>query len=281
MLDAPVHIVEGNRFMETSFRDAENKILPLMIGCAGWNVPSAAQEHFPAAGSHLQRYSAVFPAVEINTSFYRPHRPSTYARWRDSVPDSFRFSVKVPKAITHELRLQNVDEPLARFIDEVSNLEQKLGCLLVQLPPSLRYEAPAAGRFFAKLRTFVNVDVVCEPRHASWFTAEAAATLEASKVAYVIADPSPVEQFVPDGYGETIYIRLHGSPVIYHSAYSEDYLERLSLTMHDELRAGKRVWCIFDNTASGFAVPNAWSLLSRLAGKGSDREESYEPANCR
>lgn len=243
----------------------QNNCAPVLIGCAGWGVPSAAQENFPSGGSHLQRYAAVLPAVEINSSFYRPHRPATYARWRDSVPESFRFSVKMPKAITHELRLQNIDEPLARFVDEASNLKEKLGCLLVQLPPSLRYDARVAGRFFDKLRSSVHIDVVCEPRHATWFVPAAADMLANLKIAYVIADPAPVEQPVPERHLQTVYIRLHGSPVMYHSSYSQDYLERLSMDIREKVRSGKRVWCIFDNTASGFAVPNALSLWARFA----------------
>lgn len=243
----------------------QNNSTPVLIGCAGWSVPSAAQENFPSEGSHLQRYAAVLPAVEINSSFYRPHRPATYARWRDSVPESFRFSVKIPKAITHELRLQNIDEPLARFVDEVSNLKEKLGCLLVQLPPSLRYDARVAGRFFDKLRSSMNVDIVCEPRHATWFVPAAADMLTNLKIAYVIADPSPVEQSVIERGTQIAYIRLHGSPVMYHSAYSEDYLERLSTDIREKVCSGKQIWCIFDNTASGFAIPNALSLRARFA----------------
>jgi uncharacterized protein YecE (DUF72 family) len=71
----------------------------IRIGCAGWSLPRVEQERFPAAGSHLERYASVFDAVEINSSFHRPHRPATYARWAAAVPSSFRFSVKLPKTI--------------------------------------------------------------------------------------------------------------------------------------------------------------------------------------
>jgi uncharacterized protein YecE (DUF72 family) len=252
--------------MESAFSaGADNAGMPL-IGCAGWSVPGAVQKNFPPEGSHLERYASVLPAVEINTSFYRSHRPVTYARWRDSVPNSFRFSVKIPKAITHELRLQRADEHLAQFTGEVGNLQEKLGCLLVQLPPSLRYDASVAGRFFDKLRTLVDVPVVCEPRHVTWFEGEAAAMLAGLNIGYVIADPPAVELPFPAVDTETVYIRLHGSPVMYHSAYSEEYLQRLHAGMEQSMHAGKRVWCIFDNTASGAAVPNALSLLSRFRG---------------
>lgn len=150
-------------------------------GCAGWSVPGAVHDRFPEAGSHLERYASVFPAVEINSSFYRPHRAATYARWRESVPESFRFSAKLPKAIPHEARLHDVEEALEKFIGEVSHLERKLGCLLVQLPPSLQFDAPVARRFFRKLRSLTSAGLVCEPRHMTWFSPAAAEVLAASE----------------------------------------------------------------------------------------------------
>jgi uncharacterized protein YecE (DUF72 family) len=245
---------------------ADNTGTPL-IGCAGWSLPGAVQDNFPQEGSHLERYASVLNAVEINTSFYRSHRPVTYARWRDTVPDSFRFSVKIPKAITHELRLQKADDLLVQFTDEVSNLQEKLGCLLVQLPPSLRYEESVARRFFDRLRTLTSVPVVCEPRHASWLEEDAAEMLAGLEVGYVIADPPAVALPVPAVDAGTVYIRLHGSPVMYHSAYSEEFLQRLHEDIKQRMCAGKRVWCIFDNTASGAAVPDALSLRSRFQGR--------------
>ncbi|HEY9423039.1 MAG TPA: DUF72 domain-containing protein, partial [Thermoanaerobaculia bacterium] len=82
----------------------------ILVGCAGWSLPRAEQAEFPETGSHLERYASRFGAVEINSSFHRPHRPATYARWSASVPASFRFSVKVPKTITHGLRLRDAGE---------------------------------------------------------------------------------------------------------------------------------------------------------------------------
>src|SRR5688572_19432683 len=113
------------------------------IGCAGWSIPREHAAEFPVEGTHLQRYAQRFPAVEINSSFYRPHRPETYARWAASTPDGFRFAVKVPREITHTRRLREVDEPLERFLAEAGALGEKLGPLLVQLPPSLQFEDEA------------------------------------------------------------------------------------------------------------------------------------------
>jgi len=232
-----------------------------LIGCAGWSLASAVAGHFPAGGSHLERYAQVLPAVEINSSFYRPHRPATYARWRDSVPAAFRFAVKMPKVITHERRLRDVEEPLARFLEEAGHLGEKLGCLLVQLPPSLCFEPAAAGAFFEALRARTQGDVVCEPRHATWSSEAAQRLLADVRVAVVRADPQVVPE-VPV-QGGVVYFRLHGSPKVYHSEYSGPYLDALALELEAHRRAGRRTWCIFDNTASFAAVPNALSLLWR------------------
>ncbi|SNS19182.1 Uncharacterized conserved protein YecE, DUF72 family [Noviherbaspirillum humi] len=236
-------------------------IAPILVGCAGWSLSSAVQESFPAEGTHLQRYARVLPAVEINTSFYRPHQPKTYERWRDSVPEHFRFAVKVPKAITHEARLHDIDEALLRFMGEAGALERKLGCLLVQLPPGLRFDAAAAGQFFARLRRLSAADVVCEPRHPTWFGPAAAQLLREMKVSYADADPAPAGQRLPEENGDVLYLRLHGSPRMYFSVYEPQRLRQYADQALAAARAGKRVWCIFDNTAEDAAVPNALEFL--------------------
>ncbi len=241
------------------------------IGCAGWSVPRAESSRFAAAGSHLERYASRLDAVEINSSFHRPHRPATYARWRASVPADFRFSVKLPRAITHDLRLQEAGEPLAAFVREVAGLGEKLGCLLVQLPPSLSFDpamAAVAEGFFAGLRALIAapaVPVACEPRHPTWFTPTADDLLRGLGVARVAADPARVPAAAePGGWRGLAYYRLHGSPRTYYSEYSEEFLAALAARLQAE--PGRPVWCIFDNTALGAATANALDLRRRLEG---------------
>jgi uncharacterized protein YecE (DUF72 family) len=252
----------------------------VMIGCAGWSIPAIAADGFPTEGSHLERYAKVLPAVEINSSFYRPHQPRTYARWAATVPASFRFSVKVPRTITHEHRLQKSDDLMQRFLGEVENLEDKLGCLLVQLPPSLAFDPVIAIDFFRSVRNNTDTPIACEPRHASWFSELATQTLSQANVARVAADPNPVRGansageadvtnaavttlLAPPGSGRMAYWRLHGTPVIYRSAYSPAFLEALNTQIDDYLATGttKAAWCVFDNTAEGAAAVNALHLL--------------------
>lgn len=235
------------------------------IGTAGWNVPRT-ESGFPEHGSHLERYSAVFSAVEINSSFYRPHRRKTYERWAASVPESFQFSVKVPKAITHESRLFSAESLIEQFLEEVGGLGRKLGALLVQLPPTLRLDEELASRFFEGLRERTTVSVVCEPRHRTWFTSTAESLLERYQIARVAADPAVVPDAArPAGHNRTIYYRLHGSPRVYYSAYQETALQEIAQRM-EERRRTEAVWCIFDNTAEQAAIPDARKLMALLEG---------------
>lgn len=242
------------------------------IGTAGWALPKADAGLFPPAGmgSNLARYAALFDVVEINSSFYRPHRPDTYARWADSVPDGFRFAVKLPRAVTHEKRLQDIGPELDRFAAEAGALGGKLGWVLVQTPPSLRFDADGVSTLFAGLRERFGAAsgqagplLACEARHGSWFTEEASALLRALGVIRVVADPPAGK---PGPFTATCdgnaYVRLHGSPLIYRSVYEPERLAQVAAWL-DGQRG--RALVIFDNTMSGIQVRQAVDLRDMLA----------------
>lgn len=236
----------------------------LRVGCAGWAVPSAHRELFRAGESVLARYATLFDIAEINSSFHRPHRRATYGRWADAVPAGFRFSAKLPKTITHELRLRRVGALLDRFIDEVSGLRDKLGCLLVQLPPSLVFDARLASTFLAMLRRRWAGGIAFEARHSSWFGIAADELWVRHDVARVGADPSVDDAAAhAAGSGPVRYWRWHGSPRMYYSDYAEHRLGELAVEVVERTPAGADAWIIFDNTAHGFATPNA-ARLQRL-----------------
>jgi uncharacterized protein YecE (DUF72 family) len=203
----------------------------------------------------------VLPATEVNSSFHRAHRVSTWARWASVVGPSFRFSVKLPREITHELRLRDAGPAVRKFLAEAATLGPKLGPLLVQTPPSLEFDPGAVEELLAELAAH---RVAWEPRHASWFEPEVDAFLAERGVARVAADPAPVPAAAePGGWAGLRYHRLHGSPRTYHSPYPREYLE----TVADRLRAEPvETWCIFDNTASGAALGNALEVRDLLTG---------------
>jgi uncharacterized protein YecE (DUF72 family) len=236
---------------------------PPRIGCAGWSISRETARFFPAGASHLERYAQTFNACEINSSFYRPHKIETWKRWGESVPAEFRFSVKAPRTITHESGLNCGEELLSPFFHQISFLKNKLGPVLFQLPPKLDFDSVSVRQFLSSLRQIYAGDVVWEPRHPSWFTEKVDAMLKEFEIARVAADPARVlSAGEPGGRPSLVYFRLHGSPRTYYSSYSKDFLTALAARMAD-LAENAEVWCIFDNTASGFAVPNAMTLRDR------------------
>lgn len=263
--------------METPIRlytesPVSRDLVSVRVGTAGWSVPRQHAAHFPDRGSNLERYGAVLNAVEINSSFHRPHRYAVYERWASSVPQDFRFAVKLPKTINHQCRLKETGELVDSFLSDVRGLGAKLGPLLVQLPPSLAFEEGVGDTFLRELRGRVEGGIVCEPRHASWFTPEVDGLLDELRVARVAADPARVPGAdEPGGWRELTYYRLHGSPRIYYSPYSHEAIQAVVAQLASRAAGGSECWCIFDNTAAFAATANALTakLVTRTAGQGS------------
>ncbi len=142
----------------------------------------AAGQPAPVPGRRLAPGALRRPAARRGDQFIvlPPHQRSTYERWAASTPPAFRFSVKLPRSITHTARLKGTDALLEAFLAQAQGLGERLGCLLVQLPPSLRLDRPVAEAFLRGLRErHPHGSVAVEPRHASWFTPEGDALLRA------------------------------------------------------------------------------------------------------
>jgi uncharacterized protein YecE (DUF72 family) len=208
----------------------------------------------------LERYSQLFSATEINSSFHRPHRPATWERWRDCVPAGFRFSVKLPKTISHERKLIDCGALLDDFLQQAEILRDKLAVLLLQLPPKLGFEPAVVGPFLTELSSRAHAHIAVEPRHLSWFEDNPGDLLATLGIARVAADPAicPAAA-VPGGARHLQYWRLHGSPVKYRSSYGDrvaSYADALNAAANE----GAETWCIFDNTASSAAIMDALAL---------------------
>ena len=235
----------------------------IRIGTAGWTIPRAASGDFPTEGSGLSRYASVLNAAEINSTFHRSHQTKTWERWRETVPEQFRFSVKTPKALTHDARLLDCSDGVKEFLKEISSLAPKLGPILLQLPPSFAFDAAIVEPFCRMLAQDDQSRIVCEPRHASWFNADVDRWLSARRIARVAADPARHPgASAPGGWRGLSYYRLHGSPRVYYSSYGAEELDAL----RDRLESddAEERWCIFDNTASGAAATNAITLMQLL-----------------
>lgn len=236
------------------------------IGLAGWSNPPSHKTRRLSSQSHLEYYAHHFGCVEINSSFYRPHRPSTYAAWALATPRTFRFSVKMPRSITHDSGLRGTSRDMTQFFSGIEALRRKLSVVLIQLPPSLVFEQRVAKGFFHSIPRLSGVTLACEPRHVSWFTATAGDLLADWSVARVAADPARTTGAgSPGGDLAVAYYRWHGSPHLYYSSYSDDQVDALAEDIRH--RGRRHTWCIFDNTARHAAWDNALALAGRLSGE--------------
>ena len=227
------------------------------VGLAGWSeAVSRYRSRFPqSTGTGLERYASALTVVEVNVSFYRQVRHSTYEGWSAQTPDDFVFSVKMARAVTHFAKLSD-NAPLNAFWKSVAGLGDKLQAVLVQLPPSLAFDRARADAFFARMRTAYSKIIAVEARHSSWFD-------DGIKPMFAEHDLTAVRTAVPDGPSDpgTAYYRLHGEPRRYRSPYSAEQLAVLAA----DLRARTAdSLVIFDNTASSAGVDNALALRELL-----------------
>lgn len=241
-----------------------SKCINHFIGTAGWSIPSGLKPLFPTEGSHLERYAQNLNAVEINSSFYKDHKYQTYVKWSESVPKNFKFSVKLSRYYTHETKLSSTDK-ISELIECISGLGSKWGVLLVQLPPKLNFNAQGAKKFIKILRNNLNdIPIVWEPRHISWNTPKAVDLLSEYVISRVRADPDhcPVSDDLRIKNEFIRYLRLHGSPQIYKSAYEKEFIEKVTKQI---AASSIPTWCIFDNTTYGYATENALDTYKSLS----------------
>ncbi|MGA1596378.1 MAG: DUF72 domain-containing protein [Candidatus Nanopelagicales bacterium] len=232
---------------------------PARIGLAGWSeAVSKYRTHFPGTGSGLTRYAETFDTVEVNASFYRAVRAETFASWAEQTPEGFRFSVKINRAVTHAARL-SANAKLEQALEPMMSLGAKLAAVLIQLPPTLVHEPDRDAAFLTRLRGIYAGTLAWEPRHPSWESPEARALL----VEYGV---TPVRTEIPEpGAAHPAagaYVRLHGTPRRYYSAYSSADLTALATWLR---AAPPPTITIFDNTASSAGVRNALELIALMA----------------
>ncbi|MER3425228.1 MAG: DUF72 domain-containing protein [Nitrospiraceae bacterium] len=243
----------------------------VFIGTSGWTYSNWRGTFHPqdlANNRLLDFYSREFLTTEVNYSFYRLPRPTTYAGWAGQVPEGFLFAVKANRMITHTKRLANVQEPWQAFVTNAEALGSHLGPILLQFPPSFRRQANRLAEFLERTRKGIPDDsrlkLVFEFRHESWFTEEIYRLLERYEAALCIADSPryPRKEVLTTN---CLYLRFHGRRRLFESGYSEAELEEEARKVERYLREGLDVFLYFNNTARGHAIDNA-RTLKRLLG---------------
>ena len=236
--------------------------MQVYIGTSGWNYNHWRMIFYPEdcpRSRWLEFYARSFNTVELNATFYRSMREKTFENWYKRTPAGFLWSVKANRFITHIKRLKEAEEPLARFLRSLAPLKEKQGPILIQLPPSLGFEGEVFDAFSCLLPG--GLKFALEARNKSWLTDASLSALEKYHIAWCISDTAQRYPYLEAITADFIYIRLHGSKMLYASDYSEEELKAWA----EKIRSwGRETYVYFDNDYMAYAPQNALRLEQLL-----------------
>ena len=245
------------------------------IGTSGWSYSDWSDGVFYPKDLRekdwLKFYSQYFKTVEINATFYHQMSVKAYKNWYKTAPKDFVFAVKISRFLTHVKKLNEPKEPWQRFINNAKYLKEKLGPILVQLPPNFKAN-------IVKLENLLKVipkkyQVALEVRDESWFCDEIYEILKKYNSALVFADSQEWPAYAKATAGKPankmitadfLYIRMHGPGDLYGSKYTTRQLQKLAGRIKEWGRKVKQVYVYFNNDTSGYAVENARELKRLL-----------------
>jgi uncharacterized protein YecE (DUF72 family) len=244
----------------------------IKIGTSGWSYKHWKGIFYPEdlpATQWLSFYTKHFTIAEINTSFYHLPRVKTVEGWVEKVPARFDFCPKISRYLTHMKKLHEPEEPVQRFFDVFTPMYSRLGPVLVQLPPSLKFDAERATHFYRLLHNqYRSFSFAMEVRHESWLAEESLALMKANNISFVIAEAKDKIRFP---YAEVvtaknIYVRFHGPEQLYASSYTEAQLRHYADLFLEWKSNGHHIYAFFNNDISGHAFRNAKQLEAMVAG---------------
>ena len=235
------------------------------IGTSGWHYNHWRGPYYPkdlSTTEFLEYYSRDFTTVEINNTFYRLPTAATVSNWRDSVPKDFLFSVKMSRYITHNKRLKAPKTSLSKFFSRIDHFQEKLGVILIQLPPNWQVNLERLEHFLEALPE--SYRYAFEFRDESWLCPEVFALLKEHGNALCLYDLAGVHtrEILTTNF---TYIRLHGPGKAYQGSYSSQTLKKWANMMQNWKRQRKAVFCYFDNDEKGYAPLNALTLRQKLS----------------
>lgn len=237
-------------------------MVEIRVGTSGWSYDHWKGCFYPAnlpKSGWLNHYLNHFNTVELNASFYRLPRRTSFENWYHKTPDGFLWSIKASRYITHIKKLEEPAETLERFYESVGALGEKLGVILFQLPPSLSFHPLALDNFCKSLKSEYRSSL--EVRHSSWIDEEMFNILRKYNVAFCISDTAGRFPYHEELTADFTYIRLHGSHSLYTSNYEEEELRSWARKIR---KWGLTTFLYFDNDYRGYAAQNALRIKEIL-----------------
>ncbi|MBM3334192.1 DUF72 domain-containing protein [Candidatus Sumerlaeota bacterium] len=248
----------------TATGDKHTRAVNCRVGTSGWQYAHWRKIFYPdglPTACWFEHYAEHFDTVEINSTFYRMMPEETFRRWREKAPRGFLYAVKMWRQITHRKKLKDAEREVTDFLKRAAALGDRLGPILIQLPPNLQLDLDRLERFLAVLSG--EFQYAMEFRHASWFSEEVCDLLRKHRVALCvfhhvsIACPRVVT-------APLIYLRFHGAEGRYAGKYSSEQLGERADFVRPYLRKGHRLVAYFNNDHKGHAVENACEFRALL-----------------
>jgi uncharacterized protein YecE (DUF72 family) len=235
------------------------------IGTSGWNYKSWRDSFYgDTPQKQWLRFCAErFTSIEVNGTFYRLQKKSTFKKWRDQIPDGFSFAIKGHRYVTHNKKLLDAEQPVIRCRESASPLGKRLAAVVWQLPAFLKKDIERLEKFVKILRGWKSTRHAIEFRHKSWFDDNVAESLKRYRVAVCMSD-APDWPMWDQVTTDLVYIRLHGHTRKYASSYSKPALKKWATRIRRWLKENCDVHVYFDNDAEGAAPRNALTLLEML-----------------
>ena len=240
----------------------------ILIGISGWSYYDWKGIFYPEllkSTEWLSYYAKSFDCTEINSSFYHLPREKTVLGWKEKVNSNFTFCPKMGKYLTHTLRLKDPEEPLKHFFDIFEPIKTQLGTVLIQLPPSLKYDEPLVENFFEILKhNYKQYSFAIEARHTSWIADNGFDLMKKYKIAWVISQSGVGFPYAEEVTAKNIYIRFHGPGKLYASSYTNEMLADYAAKIKNWHKAGHNIRAFFNNCYYGVAIENANTLKKML-----------------
>jgi len=243
----------------------KNTKAEIHIGTSGWSYKHWKNIFYPEGlktTDWLGFYAQFFNITELNTSFYHLPKPETTKGWAKKVPPGFMFCPKMSRYLTHMKKLNDPEESFAQFFEVFTPLKRKLGPVLIQLPPALRFHADKAEHVYKLCKKqYAYYKFAMEVRHASWLEKESLDLMKKYNMAFVIAQSGTAFPYAENITAQHIYVRFHGPQQLYASSYSEEQLLNFATLFKQWKNEGHSIWAFFNNDVFGYAFENAKRLI--------------------